>query len=155
MPSELWGSQTNAPGGTRTRAGFTGGQQGYRPPEAWEGPDLQRRRNQRQQRPVAQSAVPPQNTGVNTQPLGQLLSIADQLSGMRQDFYGQRIGSNPRFDMMVPAREIQLGQPLSARGWDQYAALAGAGASPEAQEAAGEWALMNAPRGINTASRGA
>lgn len=64
-----------------------------------------------------------------------LMQNKDLLNSMRQDFYGQRIGSNPRFADLVPAQEMTTQQPFSARGWDQYAALAGAGNTGAMQEA--------------------
>jgi len=60
--------------------------------------------------------------------IGGPFQLQDALQGMRQDFYGQRIGSNPRFAEMLPAFaasgiDLMQGRPT---GWQQYAQLAAA-----------------------------
>ena len=59
--------------------------------------------------------------------IGGPFQLMDKLQGMRQDFYGQRIGSNPRFAEMIPAFtasgvDLFGGKPT---GWEMYAMLAG------------------------------
>jgi hypothetical protein len=147
--ADFWGAQTSRGGRTQTRSRYTGGGGGYMPPAREDRPDIIGKAREQEQalaprwEPSPAPSAPTQ--GVSSSPLGRLLRTADTLRGMRQDFYGQSIGSNPRFSELVPAQEILLGQPLSARGWDQYAALAGAGANPSAQSAESKYALATAP----------
>lgn len=108
--------------------GFAGDQLQYFDPSAmWDA--LMQMRKEPNPDPIARSG-PLRSTAQAQRPgLNPLFQNMDTLQGMRQDFYGQRIGSNPRFADMLPAAALAGIDLMQGRktGWDQYADIAAGG----------------------------